>query len=689
MLSAVPQRLSTARTLLAGVLTVVCGLALWQFKFGEPLVHASYDYLFRFTSRPVGFTNPVSVIFMDNQSLAHFDQTRGQWDRGLHAKLINRLADDGCRLVVLDTFFRQTNDLDKDMALAKAMRRLTNVVLMADQAEGQFQPGDSAMGIDSVQPVFPADLFMAAARSNSAVPFFDGFPDGIVRKHWPFPSPGPHYSLPWLTARLAGADLDEEHPRERWLRYYFPGSAWAALSYQYVEALRPGYFRDHIVFIGYQPSSSDLSETEKDKFLIPGQRSRRVAVGGVEILATAFLNLMDQDWIERPPRWLEAGVLVMTGGVLGAGLRQCRRRIAIVFAILGALAALVAGAALTQFTNYWFPWLIVAGAQAPVALMLAITARPRDLALTSTVVIPSSPSGEIVSASGEILLSVPDYEIVQPPFGKGAYGKVWLARNAVGQWQALKAVYRSKFEDAAPFEREFRGVEHFKPISRLHPGLLCIDFVSRIKPEGFFYYVMELGDSVAAEWEQNPSAYAPLDLLIFAKSRPAARIPARECVSIAIKLCDALKFLHGRGLTHRDIKPRNIILVNGEPKFADVGLVADARRPVADLTWVGTPGYMPPEPEPPGTPQADIYALGMVLYVVSTGGKPTVFPELSTTLIDRKQNPDFALLSEIIFKACHYDCAIRYASASDMLVALQALEQRLAAAAAPNQDTAR
>src|SRR5439155_1507053 len=39
----------------------------------------------------------------------------------------------------------------------------------------------------------------------------------------------------------------------------------------------------------------------------------------------------------------------------------------------------------------------------------------------------------------------PDYQLFDPPFGQGAYGKVWLARNAIGQWQALKAVYLARF----------------------------------------------------------------------------------------------------------------------------------------------------------------------------------------------------------------------------------------------------
>ena len=283
---------------------------------------------------------------------------------------------------------------------------------------------------------------------------------------------------------------------------------------------------------------------------------------------------------------------------------------------------------------------------------------------------PKTPAAE--------LPDTPDYELFDPPFGEGAYGKVWVVRNAVNQWQALKVIYLSKFDNNTdPFDREFNGISRYKPISDKHPGLLRVDFVTR-RREGYFYYVMELGDALVPGWERNPATYKPRDLSSVRAQAENRRLPVRECIRIGIALSDALEFLHQQGLTHRDIKPQNIIFVKGQPKLADVGLTAEIRPADAERTFVGTPGYMPPQPERPGTAQADIYALGMVLYVMSTGRAPTLFPEIATTLIQEPETANFLPFNNIILKACDPDCARRYQSAAELRDALKDLEKTLA-----------
>jgi serine/threonine protein kinase len=274
-------------------------------------------------------------------------------------------------------------------------------------------------------------------------------------------------------------------------------------------------------------------------------------------------------------------------------------------------------------------------------------------------------------ASDHAVPKTPGYEIIHPPFGQGAYGTVWLARNTKGQWRALKTIYLTKFNnESAPFDREFSGVSRYQPISDKHSGLLRVEFVSE-KLSDYFYYVMELGDSLTPGWEQVPPMYRPRDLANERGRADRRRLPIRDCMKIGLQLSDSLHFLHRHGLTHRDIKPQNVIFVNGKPKFADLGLIAQIRVSSQERTNIGTPGYMPPPPEVPGTPQSDVYALGVMLYVLITGRDPAYFPEIATTLEKAEEWKEFCGVNDIIRAACQPDLSKRYSSSLEMHEALK------------------
>ena len=272
-------------------------------------------------------------------------------------------------------------------------------------------------------------------------------------------------------------------------------------------------------------------------------------------------------------------------------------------------------------------------------------------------------------------VAIPDHELIRP-IGRGSYGEVWLARSVLGEYRAVKIIRRDSFERDRPAERELEGIQKFEPISRSQENLVHILHVGRFA-EGF-YYVMELADDANAESKEDektgtrehgtlppsrplvfPSSYQPKTLRSEVQRR--GRLPVAECLDLALKLTDALAHLHGHGLVHRDVKPSNIIFVRGQPKLADIGLVATAD---SSLSCVGTEGFLPPEG--PGKPQADLYALGKVLYEISTGRDRHDFPELPTMLREDPERRALEEFNEVILKACDPDVRRRYSTAREM-----------------------
>ena len=247
--------------------------------------------------------------------------------------------------------------------------------------------------------------------------------------------------------------------------------------------------------------------------------------------------------------------------------------------------------------------------------------------------------------------------------GRGSYGEVWLARSVTGSLRAVKVVRREDFELERTFEREFEGIRKFEPVSRTHPGLVQVLHVGRNDADGFYYYVMELGDDREHGSDVDPSDYEARTM--GTDRTQHQRLTTRECVEHGIIMADALAHLHEQGLTHRDIKPSNIIYVNGKPKLADIGLVAAAGQ----NTFVGTEGFVPPEG--PGSKAADIYSLGMVLYELSTGNDRMQFPELPSDIGAERSSPMWRALNDVVCKACAPSAKKRYASAALMADALR------------------
>lgn len=268
--------------------------------------------------------------------------------------------------------------------------------------------------------------------------------------------------------------------------------------------------------------------------------------------------------------------------------------------------------------------------------------------------------------TSEIEQLIPDYELLAK-VGEGAYGEVYLAKSITGQYRAIKILYRDRLGSAEAFDREFRGTQFYEEVSRRHEALIDILHVGRNDESGFFYYVMEAADDERRGRTFDPATYRPRTLRYELATRTALSV--KECIAIGVRLASALTFLQEHGLVHRDVKPSNVVFVDGRLKLADIGLVVDVREA---KSLVGTPGYEPPEHH--GSYAGDVYSLGKLLYEISSGRDSRHFGEAPTDEADT-DDPRFSKLNKVVMCACADHYKDRYQSAKALLKALEGIDR--------------
>jgi tRNA A-37 threonylcarbamoyl transferase component Bud32 len=216
----------------------------------------------------------------------------------------------------------------------------------------------------------------------------------------------------------------------------------------------------------------------------------------------------------------------------------------------------------------------------------------------------------------ELAPHFPQLEILEC-LGRGGMGVVYKARQkSLNRLVALKLLAPERADDplfAARFEKEAQALAALN-----HSHIVTIYDYGQAG--GFYYLLMEFVDGVN------------LRQLLQTK-----RLTPKEALSIVPPVCDALQCAHDHGIVHRDIKPENLLIDKaGVVKIADFGIAKIVARdstrgsgieePREDsrTTTLGTPDYAAPEQANGSADhRADIYSLGVVLYEMLTGERPT------------------------------------------------------------------
>jgi serine/threonine-protein kinase len=266
---------------------------------------------------------------------------------------------------------------------------------------------------------------------------------------------------------------------------------------------------------------------------------------------------------------------------------------------------------------------------------------------------------------------IPGYTLLGK-LGKGAMATVYKGKQlSLDRIVAIKVLPKKMSENAEFVDRFYK---EGKAAARLgHNNIVqAIDVGSTV--DGYHYFVME--------YVEGKTLY---DFMQPAPIGEGRSFSEPEALDIMIQMCDALVHAHERGLIHRDVKPKNILLTpDGIAKLTDLGLARDVDDKRAAETEAGkaygTPYYISPEQirgEIDIDFRADIYSLGATFYHMVTGRPPfegetptaVMHKHLKTPLVppDHLNTELSAGVGEIIEFAMAKNRDDRYHSTSDML----------------------
>lgn len=261
------------------------------------------------------------------------------------------------------------------------------------------------------------------------------------------------------------------------------------------------------------------------------------------------------------------------------------------------------------------------------------------------------------------------FTVEEAVFNNGVHRVYRVRDGETGRLHALKTLHESRASDAQ--EREMLAHEAWlaaRVSERQAEGLLHV--TEPVNPTAFY---------TLSDWLEGESLAHMLD-----RQQPFS---VAEVVSAGSSLAHTLGRLHQHGVVHRDIKPDNVHRGrDGQWRILDLGVALSGKEPESlRVLHAGTPSYMNPEQwsddasQNRATPQSDLYALGVTLYVWLTGRLP--YGEIEPYQLSRfrrdpvapsRLRPDVPIwLDHIVLKAVAREPKARFETAEELQLALE------------------
>lgn len=199
---------------------------------------------------------------------------------------------------------------------------------------------------------------------------------------------------------------------------------------------------------------------------------------------------------------------------------------------------------------------------------------------------------------------------VERELGRGGMAVVWRARDLRHDRLVALKVMRPELAAGMSASRFLQEIEFAARLS--HPHI--VPLFDSGESAGLLWYVMPFVDGESLRERLTREG----------------RMPVRDALRVTREVADALDYAHRHHVVHRDVKPENVLLIEGHALLADFGIARAIHAATNDrLTGsgliVGTPGYMSPEALVGDSvgPEADVYALARVAYELLVGTLPS------------------------------------------------------------------